>query len=67
VQSLMADKKLDAIDIVNWDYFVEIAEYPAERPCNADQAVKGFAYDFTSTAKEEVRNQMLVEILRNGT
>jgi len=63
----MADKKLDAIDVVNWDYFVEIAECPTERPRTADEAAKGFAYAFTSTADEEIRNQMLLDILKNGT
>ena len=61
------EKQLDAIDVINWEYFVEIAEKSEGRASNITEAVKGFAYDFTSTADEEVRNEMLLDILKNGT
>jgi hypothetical protein len=65
----MDTKKLDAVDVVNWEYFLEIAERlePGERAANVAEGVRGFAYDFTSVADEEIRNEMLLEILKNGT
>src|SRR3990172_630229 len=63
----MVKKKLDAVDVLNWDYLGEIGEIVEDRARDPEMAFKGFAYDFTSTASEEIRNQMLVEILRNAT
>ncbi len=64
----MAKKRmLDAADVLNWDYLVEIAEYVEGKAGTPWMALKGFAYAFTSTAKEEIRNQMLRDLLFNAT
>jgi hypothetical protein len=62
-----AEEKLNACDVLNWDYLVEIA-VKAEQPAKSlFEALTGFAYDFTSTADEGVRNQMLLDFLHNAT
>jgi hypothetical protein len=58
---------LNAIDVVSWDYLVQVGEYVEERAHTAEDALRGFAYAFTSTADEEIRNTMLLDILKNGT
>jgi predicted NACHT family NTPase len=60
-------EKLRACDVLNWDYLVSISEPPEGRTKNIGKAIAGFAYDFTSTADEDIRDQMLVDLLRNGT
>ena len=62
-----ARRTLNAIDVVNWDYLTEIAEYVEGRVSSPAQALRGFAYAFTSTADESIRNQMLTDLLRNAT
>lgn len=60
--------KLRACDVLNWDYLVKIAEEKSERDAKTvTEAVRKFAYDFTSTADEDVRDNMLIEWLQNGT
>src|SRR5690242_3703802 len=60
-------KELDACDVLNWDYLVRIG-VRADRPARTlPEALAGFAYDFTSTTSEEVRNQMLADFLHNAT
>jgi hypothetical protein len=59
--------KLDAVDVLNWDYLVEIGEYIEGDSHRPEIAIKGFAYAFTSTASEEHRNQILEDIIRNST
>jgi len=60
-------QKLDACDVLNWDYLVKIA-VKAERPArNLQEALTGFAYDFTSTSDDEIRNDMLKDFLRRAT
>jgi hypothetical protein len=56
-----------ACDVLNWDYLVEIAEKAQGQRKTLDAGLKDFAYDFTSTADEDVRDEMLRNILRNGT
>lgn len=67
----MSQEKLNAIDVVNWDYLVSISEYfdPQEVQKNpsVDDGIKTFAYEFTSTADEEIRNRKLTDVLRNAT
>jgi hypothetical protein len=63
----MTKVKIDAVDVLNWNYLAEIGELVTDRATNPEMAFKGFAYAFTSTANEEIRNQMLVDILRNAT
>ena len=60
-------KKLDACDVLNWDHLVKIAT-KAEKPAgNLAEALTGFAYDFTSTSSDEIRNEMLGDFLHNAT
>ncbi|HKV05260.1 MAG TPA: hypothetical protein VJO53_09165 [Candidatus Acidoferrales bacterium] len=63
----MTKAKLDAVDVLNWDYLVEIGEYVEGRAKTPEMALRGFAYSFTSTADESVRNEMLRDILFNAT
>jgi hypothetical protein len=56
-----------ACDVLNWDYLVEIAEKAQGQRKTLDAGLKDFAYDFTSTADEDVRDEMLKNILKNGT
>jgi len=63
----MGKKTLDAVDVLNWEYLARIGEIVPDRASDPEMAFRGFAYDFTSTASEEIRNQMLVEILKNAT
>ena len=58
--------KLDASEILDWDYLCQIAEF-VEAPRNWDDGVKRFAYSFTSTASKEARNTMLSDLLLNAT
>jgi hypothetical protein len=61
-------KKLDAIDVLNWDHLLKIGEYlDADSAHTPDQALRAFAYAFVSTASEEGRNAMFSDILRNAT
>ena len=65
---LTKDKeKLRAVDVLNWDYLVAISEKAEGRIKNLKQAIAGFAYDFTSTANDDIRDQMLLDFLKNGT
>jgi hypothetical protein len=64
----MAEKnKLDAIDILNWDYLVKIGEFIEPDDLTAPEAIRAFAYSFVSTASDEVRQAMLTSILVNST
>lgn len=66
----MKKPKLDAVDVLNWEYLVEISEHTeADENGRAsfDEALRGFAYSFTSTASEDNRNEMLRDILHNAT
>lgn len=65
--SMNKEKRLNAVDVLNWDYLVKIGEIVDESARDPEMAFKGFAYAFTSTASEENRNQMLLDILRNAT
>jgi len=59
--------KLRASEVLNWDYLVEIAEKPEKRTRDRNQAWRGFAYAFTSTGDEDIRDKMLLECIKNGT
>lgn len=56
-----------ACDVLNWDYLVAIAEKAEGQRKTLDAVLKDFAYDFTSTADEDVRDEMLRNILKNAT
>ncbi len=63
----IASAKSDAVDVLNWDYLVKISDYVEVRGRSSDEALRGFAYAFTSTSDETVRNEMLRELLVNAT
>jgi hypothetical protein len=56
-----------ASEVLNWDYLVEIAEKAQGKRKTLDAVLKDFAYDFTSTADEDRRDEMLKNILKNAT
>ena len=57
-----------ACDVLNWEYLVEIGEKPEGGIQNIFvRALREFAYDFTSTADEDVRDQLLVGVLKRAT
>lgn len=64
----MDTPKLNAIDVLNWDYLLEIGEFfePNHKPTPAE-AIRAFAYSFVSTASDEARDAMLTAILQNAT
>ncbi len=64
----MDKPKLNAVDVLNWEYLVEIGEFlePDHKP-TPNEAIRGFAYSFVSTASEEIRDTMLTAILLNAT
>jgi hypothetical protein len=64
----METPTLTAVDVLNWDYLVEIGEFfePREKITPAE-AIRAFAYSLVSTASEETRNAMLTSILQNAT
>jgi hypothetical protein len=62
-----AREKLRACEVLNWDYLVEISGRPEGRTNDLAKALAGFAYDFTSVADEKIRDQMLIDFLKNGT
>ncbi len=51
----MTKQKLDAIDVVNWEYLCQIAEY-VEHPRGWREGARRFAYRFRSTADTEKQN-----------
>jgi hypothetical protein len=61
------DPPLRASDVLNWDHLVRIAAKPEGRTDTSEKAIAGFAYDFTSTADESVRDQILSDLIQNGT
>ena len=65
----MADSpaKLRASEVLNWDYLVQIGQKPQGRTTSLAMAITGFAYDFTSTTDEDIRDQMLKDFLQNAT
>ena len=62
------DNPLRACDVLNWNYLVEIGEKPEGGiPQNFIQALREFAYDFTSTADEDARDEQFTGILKRAT
>jgi hypothetical protein len=61
------DPPLRACDVLNWDYLVEIGEKAQGQRKTIDAGLKDFAYDFTSTADENIRDEMLKSIVKNAT
>ncbi len=64
----MEQKKVDAVEIFDWNYLVEIGTIsdPGEVQDFAD-GIRLFAYIFTSAAKVEHQNQLLADWLRDAT
>lgn len=56
--------KLRAVDVLNWDYLVHISTEPQT---GLASAYAKFAYAFTSTADDGIRDAMLVEVIKKGT
>jgi hypothetical protein len=59
--------KIHAVDTLDWDHLTKIADHSIERATTLSEGLAIFAYDFTSTADEEHRNEMLGEFMRNAT
>lgn len=62
------EQKVDAVDVFDWSYLVQIGTIsePWQVQGFAD-AVRLFAYLFTSAAKIEQQNQLLADWLRGAT
>jgi len=69
-------EQLHAIDVVNWDYLCGLSENfdpnaleeeLCHRKITFEDGLRVFAYDFTSTANEDIRDRMLRDVLRNAT
>lgn len=65
---MMGESKIDAADIFDWDYLCKIAESmeTSEVKTLAD-AVRFFAYAFTSTGRMEEQNRLLASWILNAT
>jgi hypothetical protein len=59
--------KLRACDVLNWEHLAKISEKCEHRPKDITEAIRHFAYEFTSTADEDIRDQKLLDFLKNGT
>lgn len=65
----MTKPRLDAIDVLNWDYLREIA---AEHPelvftTDIDRALEKFAFAFTEAVDTQDQNEILAQLLENAT
>lgn len=58
--------KLIASEILNWEYLVKIAAR-FDDTIDLPAALADFAYNFTSSANDDVRNEMLTGLMKNGT
>lgn len=58
--------KLDAADILDWDYMCKIAEF-VEKPKDWNDGAKRFAHRFTSVGGVEAQNTMLADLLGHAT
>jgi hypothetical protein len=64
----MAEEGIDAVDIFDWDYLVQIGMYlDRDEVKTLYQAVQVFAYAFTSTSDTESQNSRLAEWIQNAT
>lgn len=62
------EETLDAADIFDWSYLVEIGvQLDLSEIRSFPDAIRMFAYSFTSAAKTEHQNQMLADWLRRAT
>jgi hypothetical protein len=59
--------KLDAVDVLDWDYLCKISEF-VEHPKDWNRGgVQRFAHRFTSVSEVEAQNAMLADLLNNAT
>ncbi|HKM91409.1 MAG TPA: hypothetical protein VJX29_12415 [Candidatus Acidoferrales bacterium] len=64
----MTEQKKRAADILDWEHLCRLAEYvEPSRVRRWEQALRVFAYAFTSTADVERQDQLLAELLQNAT
>jgi hypothetical protein len=64
----MAQEKIDAVDVLDWDYLVQIGAYLDRGEVKTlYQAIQVFAYAFTSTSDTENQNRRLAEWIQNAT
>ncbi len=62
------EEKVDAVDIFDWDYLVQIGvKLELSQVRGFRDAVRLFAYDFTSLARTENQNQILADWLQRAT
>ena len=60
-------EKLNASDVLNWNYLLQIAAKPDSPTPHLSEAIPKLAYALTSAASEETQNEELVEALKNAT
>lgn len=64
----MYEPKIDAADIFDWDYLCQIAAYAELYEVRTFiDAVRLFAYAFTSTGRADDQNALLADWIRNAT
>ncbi|HMD30814.1 MAG TPA: hypothetical protein VKG84_02810 [Candidatus Acidoferrales bacterium] len=64
----MTQPGIRAVDVLDWDQLCRLAEYiEASRIRRWEQALRVFAYAFTSTADADHQDQLLADLLRNAT
>src|SRR5579859_899334 len=64
----MGEPKIDAADIFDWDRLCEMAAYMELNEVRTFMdAVRMFAYAFTSTARVDDQNTLLADWIRNAT
>jgi hypothetical protein len=64
----MTQPRIRASDVLDWDQLCRLAEYiEPSRIRRWEQALRVFAYAFTSTADADRQDQLLTDLLRNAT
>ena len=63
---LMSGEKLDAADVLNWEYMVQIGEQ-IQSPKSWREGARRFAYLFVSTGDRQAQNTMLADLLSRAT
>ena len=64
----MAEVRVDAVDILDWNYLVQIGVYLDRNEIKTlHQAIQVFAYAFTSIGDTESQNRLLAEWIQNAT
>jgi hypothetical protein len=64
----MTQPRIRAADVLDWDQLCRLAEYiEPSRIRRWEQALRVFAYAFTSTADAHRQDQLLTDLLQNAT